>query len=319
MSLLKTARLLAKPHRILGGADPLKYLLRSCTALPTAQRWATFLLSNATLHELAKARPLLLFKPQRPYLRNNAPSQQKLTWLQDHFNWMLEQWPAAFLLPMYRQRGIELLTITGTSGKTYPLVLRPTEQCEKEGELKLVLMDQQKPLTLIGFTIYRQGNQWVADIGCLQGPRPSLGRDAVRNATHDMYGLRPKQLVLTALYALLTAYGIKTLRAVANDSHVYQAHAKKNERVSANYDSFWEEMHGIRPPDSNSYLLPPRMARKCMSEIASKKRAQYRRRQELEDKMIASLRAALPTTDANQAVFSVHAEAAQADPQAPTS
>jgi uncharacterized protein VirK/YbjX len=138
----------------------------------------------------------------------------------------------------------------------------------------------------------RVGVNWLANIGCIQGPRPELGREAVKQATSDLHGLRPKQAVLVALYAMIGAYGAQGVRAVTNADHVHQARWRSRSKVAADYDGFWTEMGGVQV--GNSFELPTRLARKTVAEIPSKKRAQYRRRHALEDAMISQICASLP-------------------------
>jgi hypothetical protein len=98
--------------------------------------------------------------------------------------------------------------------------------------------------------------------------------------------------VLLALYALVRGYGLGGIHAVTNASHIHQARWLSRNKVQADYDQFWGEMGGVR--DRSGYVLPDCMARKTLAEIPSRKRAQYRRRHELEDALISQIQAALP-------------------------
>ncbi len=75
--------------------------------------------------------------------------------------------------------------------------------------------------------------------------------------------------------------------AVGNATHIYQNwryQSKKKDKLHADYDQFWLSM-GAKPLDSGYFLLPERIARKPIEEIASKKRAEYRRRYQLLDEL----------------------------------
>ncbi|WP_179958378.1 VirK/YbjX family protein [Chitinimonas arctica] len=302
MPLFQSARLLAKPNRLFGGKDAWKYLFRSLPIYPWSRHWANYLLKHDKFRQLLQLQPRLLFKLQRPYLRKEVSIEQKLSWLREHYDWLLAHWPWTFLHKLYQLGRIELARIGGEDGQpVYHLVLRPTDQCDKEGDLMLVLECAHQPLAIISFTVHRVGAEWVVSIGCLQGPRPELGREAVKIATQQMHGLRPKQAVLTALYALAAGYGIGRLHAVCNDSHIYQTRWRRRNRIAADYDSFWREMGGSRVDDS--FHLPDRLARKAVADIPSRKRAQYRRRHQLEDSMIASLQTVLPACDRSRPIF----------------
>ncbi|WP_374353913.1 VirK/YbjX family protein [Chitinimonas sp.] len=283
--------MLSRPARLFGGLGRWKYFLRGLFIYPWAQRWAEYLLTDEQGRQLLSLKPRLLLKLQRPYLRGTACVRQRLRWLMQHFGWMRQHWPWHFTQALYRNGQHRLATFSGAN-EHYTLVLQPTDKCDREGELILSLECQGESLALLSFSILRHRLDWVASVGCLQGPRADAGRERVKAATHDLHGLRPKQAVLLALYALVQHYRIAGIHAVANDSHIHKARLRSRNRVRACYDSFWEEMGGCRQGDS--FVLPPQLARKELSAIASRKRAQYRRRHELEDIVLQQICAALP-------------------------
>lgn len=59
--------------------------------------------------------------------------------------------------------------------------------------------------------------------------------------------------------------------------------------MHADYDSFWESLSGERTAEG-TFRLPMLIARKTMEEIASKKRAEYRRRYDLLDSLQNQMR-----------------------------
>src|SRR3712207_7766985 len=68
--------------------------------------------------------------------------------------------------------------------------------------------------------------------------------------------------------------------AVGNANHIYLAQRyryKKERKVKADYDEFWESLGGIQREDG-LWELAKTIARKPIEEIPSKKRSQYRSR-----------------------------------------
>ena len=66
--------------------------------------------------------------------------------------------------------------------------------------------------------------------------------------------------------------------------HIFRGerYEDKNKKILSDYDTFWEAVGGER--DNEGYFhIPVAIARKDIAEIASKKRAEYRRRYELMD------------------------------------
>jgi uncharacterized protein VirK/YbjX len=298
--IIESARYLSRADQPLGGKAVWKYLLRSALQFRGSQRWASFLLEDGEYRQMLRLQPRLLLKPHRPYLRKDATAAQRVHWLMDHYRWVRETWSSDFTLGLYQNRQRQLAELETEGGTRYQLTLRPTCKFDREGELLISLERDGLPLAVVSFAMVRRDTEWVANVGCLQGASPELGRDAVKAATTDLHGLRPKQAVLTALYTFARGYGVDRVLAVGNDDHVHMARRSSREKISADYDSFWREMGGEMAGDS--FVLPRRLTRKSGDEIPSRKRAQYRRRQGLEDSMIAQIRAALPNC-ANVPVF----------------
>ncbi|PHV10951.1 VirK/YbjX family protein [Chitinimonas sp. BJB300] len=291
MPIIRTSLLLAQPGRLLGGKHIWKYLFRSLAHHHHAMNWARYIQADARLTELAASQPHILLKLQRPYLRANVPTADKLNWLCDHYYWMLAYWPWDFVQVMYRQGEVELARI-GAQENHYRILLGPAERCSKEGELVLYLERNGETLAFLAFSVHQCDKHWTVNIGCLQGPSPEMGLELVKTATKELHGLRPKQAILVALYALMRHQGVERTIAASNRTHIYQHSARHNQRITADYDSFWQEMGGVAT--ETGFDLPTQLWRKSVAEIASKKRAQYRRRHELEDQMVSAIRAALP-------------------------
>jgi len=291
-ALLESARFLAHPGKPLGGKQVWKYLVRGAMLYPWASRWADYVLTDSQLRAMLAEKPCLLFKLQRAYLRKDAGVATRLAWLRSHYDWTRRRWSEDFMASLYEQGAVTLATLQGDQARSYQVILRPTGGFDREGELVMSLETSGERVAVASFTIHQSGGEWVLDIGCLQGPRPELGRDAVKTATGDLHGLRPKQAILMALYAFANGYGIRRIEAVGNEGHIYMARWRRRRNIAADYDSFWTEMGGVA--EGNGFRLPARLARKSPDEVPSRKRAQYRRRHLLEDTMIGQIRDALP-------------------------
>nr|CBX71450.1 hypothetical protein YEW_CS11200 [Yersinia enterocolitica W22703] len=88
---------------------------------------------------------------------------------------------------------------------------------------------------------------------------------------------------MEATCCLAELMGITQIIAVGNATHVYQNwryRAKKRDKLHADYDNFWLSLGGEQCSEGH-FNLPARIARKPIEDIASKKRAEYRRRYQL--------------------------------------
>jgi len=96
----------------------------------------------------------------------------------------------------------------------------------------------------------------------------------VLNCSKNFYGIFPKRLVIEVLYLLFPSYN---KIAVGNKGHIYLSlryKFKKNRKINADYDEFWESL-GSQKEDDIFWSLPKRIARKNIEDILSKKRSQY--------------------------------------------
>lgn len=78
---------------------------------------------------------------------------------------------------------------------------------------------------------------------------------------------------------------------MSNATHIYRSwryRKKKEGKLLADYDSFWLSLGGERR-ENGHFALPLTLPRKPMEEIASKKRAEYRRRYEMLDSLIQQM------------------------------
>jgi uncharacterized protein VirK/YbjX len=103
-----------------------------------------------------------------------------------------------------------------------------------------------------------------------------------KELTKDFYGLRPRSLLLEALKVVAKELGVKKLFGVSemNRHHrhrYFNNNNNNNDNFKSDYNTFWEE-HGARLDNTGFYEISMTPAVKDLSEIASKKRSQYRRR-----------------------------------------
>jgi uncharacterized protein VirK/YbjX len=291
----------------LGEAPPItnfeaaKFCLRACLHWSTHARWYSFLREHPCMRRATAARPQLLWKLQRDYLQTGLPLKDKLAWLLQHHDWALRTLPSSLLTQVYTDAGHVLTTLELPEGPV-ELTLSACERFAKEGEWVLSVRSSGERVAALAFTVHRHSSDWCAHIGCLQGADGAGKQDQVRQATKALQGLRPKQAVVLALYSLLAALGVPTVLAVSNQAHIYQAKTRRRDRVQADYNEFWLELGG-RALDRSTYLLPHHLNRKDLSEVPSKHRSQVRRRQALEDTLIAQIGQALNQPLSPDALF----------------
>ncbi len=159
---------------------------------------------------------------------------------------------------------------------------------DKEGEATIVFQDENDTvLAELTFTLCQYNGVDTFFVGGLQGAKADVPHQLIQAATKACHGLFPKRLVVDALLTLGSLLSVAHVRAVSNETHIYRSlryRHKKRGKLHADYNSFWASL-GAQADEEGDYVLPLTLARKTMEEIASKKRAEYRRRYALLDEL----------------------------------
>jgi uncharacterized protein VirK/YbjX len=241
--------------------------------------WLQALNSHHALRELAHLQPRLLHKIYRPYLSSRLTQRQRLAALVSHYRFVLQHGLAPVVAQATSGR-VELASFAGKSGAVYQIDLRAIVPMEREGELVLQLRCGDTLVSSVAFSFLADGHQASVGIGCLQGPQCGDGLELAREATRDLHGLRPKNLLVRLVQQLGYAYGCSQLLLVGNDNRAVLKQIRKG-RVHADYNALWTEM-GAQPRSDGDYALAcGPLTAPVMEEIASKKRSEARKRHEL--------------------------------------
>ncbi len=241
------------------------------------------------LNALPASHPELLDKPMRPYCFAGSTPAQRAEMLENHYRLLLESYPQ-LIDPLYLGEGIAL-------GR-YPLsgcriVLGYDGTFRREAELALSIIDSEGlRLYSCAFSLAGSVDRLILMIGSMQGPEPAVdnAQDRVRELTKEGHGLRPKSLLVQLVLQLAQSMGAAEVLAVRKRAHVFQAKrysSKQKANLQADYDELWQEFDA-RGVDANFVALQAQ-PRKPLEEIASKKRAMYRRRYEWLDLLVQEM------------------------------
>ncbi|MGT3349361.1 VirK/YbjX family protein [Yersinia enterocolitica] len=281
--------LLFKGHQALGGSWQksqfrLKFIARTLISPKLTFNLLGVLVKQPFLNSMLRAQPDLPCKLHRPYLANTLNNRQKLEVLQAHFQLENQCIPELLRRNYLHHSPYKLTELTGKNEEKYSIYLGVIPKLNKEGEITLMLAnEQQQTLALLTFSLTYYQNQKTLFIGGLQGADNETPHSEIHACTKACHGLFPKRLVLEATCCLAELMGITQIIAVGNATHVYQNwryRAKKRDKLHADYDNFWVSLGGEQCSEGH-FNLPARIARKPIENIASKKRAEYRRRYQL--------------------------------------
>ncbi|UYP73522.1 VirK/YbjX family protein [Pantoea dispersa] len=262
----------------------LKFALRSAVFPLTTFNYLHQLAKLSFLPQLLNSQGLLPAKPHRPYLRAGLSVAQRAQAILDHYQLMDKLANNQLRQLLLSPSGNLLARFTGKNEEQFALYCC-SGHYDREGEITLLLNYQDMTLASLSFSIIQEQQQRTLLIGGLQGPRKHISSDVIRDATKAAHGVFPKRLLMEAVFILAAQCGVQAITAVGDTTHVFRSlryRHSKGDKFFASYSEFWLSLGGEMRGDE-LFTLPLSMARKDLEEIASKKRAEYRRRYALLD------------------------------------
>jgi uncharacterized protein VirK/YbjX len=252
-----------------------KYVWRSIRMNRLQSRWLTFLHESPRMTAIVARDPRLLERPHHHYINRRLPRGRRFEIIESHYRHVLERLPVALVDDIYLTGHASLGQLTLKDGSHAELRLSVPTGRSREGELALyLLLPNGRPLSSMIFTLADDGKSIL--IGCLQGASSDLGRESIREFTRQAHGLRPKNLLLSMLYALAAVCGTSHVCGVGNDAHPFAG----SHKIKADYDTFWQECGGVLLEDG-FYRLPSHEPTRDAGQVESKHRSTFRKREAL--------------------------------------
>lgn len=273
-----------------------KFMLRSLVMPVKTARLLNHLAQTPQGETLLAAQPCLPCRLHRPWLAAGLKRHQTLDAVIAHYDAMSHILPAHVMQGYLSPEGWELATLEGKNDSRYRLTLLADHSLDKEGEATLTLYDEDNDaLARLTFTLCHWHNRLTLFIGGLQGAKAHVPHSAIQQATKQCHGLFPKRVLLEAARTLARHAGAEQILAVSNKTHIYRSlryRRSKEAMLFASYDAFWEESGGTSDTGDH-YRLPLSVPPRPIEEIASKKRAEYRRRYALLESLQLAVTASL--------------------------
>jgi uncharacterized protein VirK/YbjX len=269
----------------------LKLKARAMVHRAHTRRWLKLLNSHPAFSDYVQNWPRFLYKIYRPYLTNTLDMDARLVALTSHYQFVFQRGLGP-IVAQASHAGLTLAACEGKSGTRYQVRLRAVGTLEREGDLALQLCQDGTLLYTVAFTFSWRGEGMAVSIGCIQGARDEGTLEAIRIATRELHGVRPKQLLVTLVRELGFAFGCGRLYLVSNANRVVHS-ALRQGRVRADYDQLWHELGAELQADGDYMLACAPLAPLALEDIASKKRAEARRRHALVASLAADVTARL--------------------------
>lgn len=268
-----------------------KFMLRSLVMPRLSRQWMAEMAKWPDLERLLLIQPRLPVRLHRPYLAVNLDRHQLLDALRYHYRTLRQALTTDELQRYFAHAGIPLAEIEGKEGEIYTLHFASVISLDKEGESTILLRNaRNEMLAEITFTICEYEGKRTLFIGGLQGGKTEQSQQDIHQATKACHGLFPKRVVMEAVCSFAQRWQMEQILAVSNQAHIYRSlrYRDKEKKIHADYDNFWEAVGGVND-ERGYYHLPLSVARKDEADIASKKRAEYRRRYALLDSITSQI------------------------------
>lgn len=263
-------------------------LARSLVCLSDIRRW--YGISDNPLLTLALKRfPLISGAIYWPYMNNTWPIERRLAAIDQHFR-MLDGQSAIIAHATFEEVGVARLDEKYAGLR---LVLDKASWFLREGEVVLNLFVNDKRFYSAAFSLGTDAGQRLVFLGALQGSNLGVAQDVYRDITHALHGMRPRDLLMTSLKILCGELGIDKIWAVSSSNRQHNSPYfgdSHKDKVLADYNEVWAE-HGGRALDNGFFELPAAVKYRDLGEVPARKRAAYRRRYEMLDKLAADIKA----------------------------
>ena len=267
-----------------------KFMWRSLLIPRLTREWMTELAQWPDLDNLLSRQPRLPVRLHRPYLAKNFDLKMRLDAVRFHYHVIRNAFLPAEFSAFLSNDGLQLAKIEGKDGEIFTVDMMMFTALDKEGESTILMRNSAGDILIkMTFTLCKYNKKSTLFIGGVQG-NAQLPHEEIQKATKSCHGIFPKRIVMEAICRFAEQLNIEQVLTVSNEQQIFRSprYHDKNKVILSDYNAFWESVGG--ECDSHGYYHIPRtLARKNEADIASKKRAEYRRRYQLLDNIHAQL------------------------------
>jgi len=261
----------AVPGRRSGIKDTAMMLIGYALHPLQTRRWLQYINSVPALREMARTAPALRTRLHQPYLSPGLSCADRVGVLMEHYDVLLHS-PLADVARKAALQPLSLGEFVGRSGTVYQLALSAGDASRRDGDLVLRLHSRGLCIYTAAFVLLRRDGIRHVKLGGLQGMLATDRSMGIKQITRDLYGCRPRELMIAIVREIGRAAECSKLILISNanklpptDKHVC--------RKSSDYDAIWKEMHAARRSDGDFELPCTDEAMVRMSEAAASRRA----------------------------------------------
>lgn len=264
-----------------------RYYTRKLWCHTECNQFIRYLNHSPLWAELFHQQPYRINTLLHTYCHKNFNKKQRLEAITTHFTYAEQLFGVDYCHRLIDQREIPLLELS----EEFTLYLGINQIDPLEGFFALNIQNKQKQqIYAASFTFLSSKRLLISSI---QGANNAFAQEWIKSATKQLYGVRPMFMLITVFKLIARQFHLELLGI----PHKNQAKYRWNDHTKLlfNYDLFWQENGAVLTPNKY-WLLPTELERKPFEHIASKKRAMYRKRYELFDRIEQRIQLLSPQT-----------------------
>lgn len=228
------------------------WLYRSMSAPLVAFKWSSFVSDLYDRYGHNKPHTAILRKPLVEYAIGGISQRARLAILLGHYELLAARFRPRLLSDLCAGQRVHLASLSG-KGDEFRIWMGASDQVwmTSEGEVVFCLQDVKSGLVVskLAIVLDQAEGEPIMVIG---GLRSSFGmKQSVVRATRQLYGLRPKDVLLLAARTFASASGVSQIHAISNERHVEQSGGK----LYSDFNAYWLE-RGARWGGRYGFVLP---------------------------------------------------------------
>ena len=243
---------------------------------------------NPALAAALERFPLIRGAIDWPYLHRDWSRERRWQAIDTHYRLLDGR---AAILAQAPLGGVELASL-GDELPGLRIVLDKTNWFAREGEAVLNLFLNDQRLFSTAFTLGVEDGERVLYVGAVQGANLDHALDVYRGVTRAAHGMRPRDLLLNALKMLCAEARVAEIWGISNACRQHRSRYygdAHEDKIHVDYDEIWRE-HGGVAMDNGFCRVAAAVTRRPVDGIPSRKRAAYRRRYQMLDRIAGDIR-----------------------------
>lgn len=261
----------------------LKYAFLSARIGQPQQDWQQALADNPRFGMMAASDEQFSYRHFKAYLNRHMSAAQKLSVVHHTVQQLCDVLSDDRFKTIFAGEGLLLATLPFKDGEGEARVVMRRSTFPREGEVGLFMeTDEEGIIYQLSFSLAPPATLLI---GGLQGPRPDQG-DIIKRYNKALHGLRPQNVMVSAMYACALVFHVKEVKGIAKDAH------PRRKRLKSSYDHFWVENSGEATKEG-WFQLPSAEPERDIQLVKSQRRAAFRRREALREDMARQIVTAL--------------------------